>query len=433
MIVSPLRELVTAQKRGESKGIASICSANPLVIEATLRRELAQDRPVLIESTCNQVNQYGGYTGMTPDQFMAYLQRTAEKCHFPVERLIVGGDHLGPNPWQHEPASVAMEKAQTLVGDCVRAGYCKLHLDASMKCADDEPGRPLDKLLSAQRVASLALVAEAAFNNLAEDSVAPTYVIGTEVPLPGGAQGREEKMVVTNVDDVAETIELTRQAFAHRGLESAWERVIAVVVQPGVEFGDSILFQYERRQATALTRFIEKQTHLVYEAHSTDYQSVQALKEMVEDHFAILKVGPALTFALREGIFALAMIEEELFSVQQHAKISHVRRILDEAMLAKPSYWQRYYEGDAQEQMLARKYSFSDRSRYYWPEPGVQSALSRLIDNLEKQAPPWTLLSQYMPEQYERVRSGELVSRPRQLLMDKVSRVLADYDFACHG
>ncbi len=42
------------------RGITSVCSAHPLVVEAALRRGAAKDAVVLIEATCNQVNQEVG-------------------------------------------------------------------------------------------------------------------------------------------------------------------------------------------------------------------------------------------------------------------------------------------------------------------------------------------------------------------------------------
>ncbi len=428
---SPLLEMIAAQKRGESKGIASICSANPWVIEATLQQAQATGEPVLIESTCNQVNQFGGYTGWTPAQFVAYLRDLAAQQDFPFNHITIGGDHSGPGPWQDEPVAVAMEKAKTLVQDCVRAGYSKIHLDASMKCAGDGPDRPLDTGLSAGRAAELALAAETAVARLSSGGAAPYYVIGTEVPLPGGAQEQEVTPSVTATGDIAETIEATKEAFLKRGLEQAWQRVIAVVVQPGVEYSDGALFEYAPAQAVDLARYIEGHDGLVYEAHSTDYQSAHALRQLVVDHFAILKVGPALTFALREGIYALACMEEELLAGKRDAEPSRVLERLDEAMLANPIYWQKYYQGDAQALHLARKYSFSDRSRYYWPVPEVQLALSRLLQNLGEWPLPLTLLSQYVPVQYARIRSGEIANEPRAILLDKVRRVLSDYSYAC--
>lgn len=426
-----LLSLVAAQKRGEPQGIYSVCSAHPAVLEASLRQAIQDDSPLLIESTSNQVNQYGGYTGMTPADFRDYVTGLAARFSFPLERLILGGDHLGPNPWQHEAAPSAMAKARVLLQACVRAGYSKIHLDASMRCAADAPHLPLDKAVSAARSAELAAAAEAAFKEAGSNQPAPCYVIGTEVPLPGGTQEHETELAVTTVEATQETIELTRQAFKRRNLEAAWERVIAVVVQPGVEFGDDSLFVYQRAAAALLARFIEADEQLVFEAHSTDYQSHQALRELVEDHFAVLKVGPALTFAFREAVFALTMLEQEWLARRPGVELSNLIEVLDRAMLANPVHWQKYYAGPEPYLRFARKYSFSDRSRYYWPDPQVQQALARLIGNLQQHPVPLTLLSQFLPLQYERVKAGILASTPTELINDKIAAVLADYAYAC--
>ena len=172
-----LDEVVRLQKRGEVRGIPSICSAHPWVLRTALRGE----SPVLIEATCNQVNQFGGYTGMTPPDFVTFVRGLAAESGFPLERFILGGDHLGPSPWQAEPAGQAMSKAIELVQAYVRAEFTKIHLDASMKLGGDDPVHPLDVELAARRLALLAKAAEAT----ADPSVALRYVIGTEVPIPG--------------------------------------------------------------------------------------------------------------------------------------------------------------------------------------------------------------------------------------------------------
>ena len=431
--VTYLDQIVAAQQAGRALGIPSICSANPWVIRATLLHGLERDEPVLIESTCNQVNQFGGYTGMTPADFVEFVAEMAREVGFPRERLLLGGDHLGPNPWQEEPARQAMEKAQALVAAYTECGYTKLHLDASMRCGDDDPGRPLPTEVIARRAAALAQVAEETHRRLGLPTPPPRYVIGTEVPIPGGAQEPEEGVAVTPPAEVAETIQVTREAFLALGLHDAWERVVAVVVQPGVEFGHDTVFPYDPAQAAPLARFMESQAGLVYEAHSTDYQTVSALAALVRDHFAILKVGPALTFALREGIFALAMMEEELLPAWGRGEPSRIREVLEEAMLAHPQHWRRYYPGSEEEQCLARRYSFSDRIRYYWPAPPVQAALDQLLENLSARPIPLPLLSQFLPEQYRRIREGQLANHPQALLLDKVRAVLEEYAQACGG
>ncbi len=447
--LSPLQEIVYAQKQGVPRGIYSICSANQFVLEAGFQQALrdkqfvreqqalrdqktVQDNsPLLIESTSNQVNQYGGYTGMTPDMFAAYVHDLAALYNLPENQIILGGDHLGPHVWQDEPVESAMAKARKLVHDYVLAGFTKIHLDASMKCADDPPEAALSITTSAKRSAELCQAAEGAYTMLHTGSTKPCYVIGTEVPIPGGTLEHEDEISVTAVDDVRETIEVTRRAFFKLGLEEAWERVIAVVVQPGVEYGDETLFEYNHSTAAPMRRFIETYDHLVYEAHSTDFQTREALKRLVENHFAILKVGPALTFAFREAVYALSWIEEELLAKESSAGASNLAQVLDQSMLANPVYWKKYYSGDESELEFARKYSFSDRSRYYWPVPDVQLALSKLFENLERKTVPLTLLSQYMPIQYNKVRSGELENSYKAWVYDKITSVLSDYAFAC--
>jgi D-tagatose-1,6-bisphosphate aldolase subunit GatZ/KbaZ len=419
--------------RGHPVGIHSICSANRFVLEASMIQAKLDGGLLLIESTSNQVNQFGGYTGQTPSQFATAVRELALALEFPTENIVFGGDHLGPQAWRNEGAESAMEKASTLVRDCALAGYTKIHLDASMHLNGD-PGDPskslLDEIVS-ERTATLCLAAEQAHKSLNNGGAAPLYVIGTEVPIPGGEQLDTHAPPITEVTSVEKTLRLTKQQFYSRGLHAAWERVIAIVVQPGVEFGDSSVSAYDHAKAVPLARFLEQSWHGVYEAHSTDYQAPSALRQMVKDHFAILKVGPWLTFAFREAVFALAAIEEEWLAQSRGVQISSVRDALELAMLQDASHWKNYYQGDEQKLLFSRKYSYSDRSRYYWPQATVASSLERLIANLRAHPAPLTLLSQYLPKQIEAVQEGKIENDPVALIRSKVLEVLAKYSFAC--
>jgi D-tagatose-1,6-bisphosphate aldolase subunit GatZ/KbaZ len=414
----PLDDLVRAQKLGEYLGLPSICSAHPWVLKVAIQGT----GTVLIESTCNQVNQFGGYTGMTPSDFAAFAKKIAAENNFPLERLLLGGDHLGPSPWQAEPAARAMEKAGVMVSSYLHAGFTKIHLDASMRLVDDPPGT-LDPQISARRTAELARIAEA---SLMDPEAAPRYVIGTEVPLPGGARGHN-RVTVTTVEAANFTLESMRVAFLELGLGSAWERVIALVVQPGVEFGDDFVLDYDPTQAHALGVFCEK-TPFVFEAHSTDYQDRTALRNLVRDHFAILKVGPALTFAYREAIFALAEIECSLFGPSRRSELVAV---LEQVMLRHPQHWQNHYHGSPDEQAFARKFSRSDRIRYYWTYPEVQAALGKLILNLEGVDIPMSWLSQVAPKVFERIQTGGSFTCSAEVIDASIQSVLDDYRVAC--
>ncbi|MBC7878159.1 MAG: D-tagatose-bisphosphate aldolase, class II, non-catalytic subunit [Anaerolineales bacterium] len=425
-----LDEIIKAQKRGEAKGITSICSAHPWVLKAAMQTSevFKTSEVLLIESTCNQVNQFGGYTGMTPADFVGYVQGIAKENNFPFENIILGGDHLGPNVWQNESAESAMQKSEIMIRDYVKAGFVKIHLDCSMKLGDDSKG-VLDMEIPAKRAAQLAKIAEMSVDAELVPAKLPRYIIGTEVPIPGGAHEHEEAVSVTNVHDVEQTIQVTREAFYREKLQSAWERVIGVVVQPGVEFGDDFVLEYQPVKTKNLSRFIENQA-VIYEGHSTDYQTGDGLSNLVRDHFAILKVGPALTFSFREAVFALAMMEDELFSKDT---CSNLIQVLDDVMLRNPEYWQKHYQGTSAEQAFKRKYSFSDRIRYYWPDPQVQSAMGKLLKNLDEKPLPLSLLSQFMPNQYEHIRRGEITQTPEAIIFDHIHAVLLGYKAACNS
>ena len=175
-----IAEILERRRSGEFVGIPSICSSHPTVIEATLRRCKVTGAPALIEATCNQVNHERGYTGMTPVDFAAQVRAIADKVAFDSRDLVLGGDHLGPNPWRRLDAESAMAKSEAMVAAFVAAGFNKLHLDPSMGCAGEPEA--LDDALTAQRAVRLARVAETTARDAGQP--APHYVIGTEVPPP---------------------------------------------------------------------------------------------------------------------------------------------------------------------------------------------------------------------------------------------------------
>jgi D-tagatose-1,6-bisphosphate aldolase subunit GatZ/KbaZ len=418
--VDPLKGLVQRRAKGAFPGIYSVCSAHPWVLEAAMRSALAGNAPLLIEATCNQVNQFGGYTGMTAKDFSAYVKSIATRVGFPAARLLLGGDHLGPHPWRHLPAIEAMKNACDLVASFVEAGFTKIHLDTSMPCIDDP--LPLADAVIAGRAAALAKVAEATAGH---DRL--RYVIGTEVPTPGGSV-EELSVSVTEYKASEQALQLHREAFISASIGQAWDRVIALVVQPGVEFGHEDVVEYESSKAQVLCSLLQKYPQLIFEAHSTDYQKPEAYTDLVRDGFAILKVGPALTYAMRQALFALETIEQQTIP---ESDCSQLEQTLKRVMAAHPEHWQHHYHGDPLTLQRLMMHSYSDRIRYYWNFPEIAASVSRLISNLEKTSIPETLLSDYLPRQYRRIREGSLECAPVPILLDQIIEALEPYQRAC--
>jgi len=404
-------------------GVTSVCSAHPMVVEAAMREAAADGTSVLIEATCNQVNHQGGYSGLTPAAFRDEVLRIADQVGFPYQDIVFGGDHLGPNPWRHLPSELALAEAEAMVAAYVDAGYVKIHLDTSMGCQGEPVHLPGP--VTAERAARLARVAETVAGRTTPKV---HYVIGTEVPVPGGAMEEIEDLEVTRPEAAFNTLEEHRRAFGAAGVEAAFERVVALVVQPGVEFDDRRVIVYEPDRARELSAALAGMPGLVFEAHSTDYQPQESLARLVADGFAVLKVGPGLTFALREALYGLDHIATALCpSWHEHSLMDE----MEKEMLGRPGYWQPYYRGGPNDQRVLRHFSYSDRIRYYWASPAPQQTVQRLLGYLGESAIPEPLISQFLPSLYRRVADGTVPAAPRELVLEAVRDVLRVYAAAC--
>ena len=425
----PIQQMMDQRREGKICGIESVCSANEFVLEVALKRSKLFNAPVLIEATANQVNQFGGYTGMYPKDFYEMVLKMAAEIGVPENHIILGGDHLGPLTWQNLPETEAMEKSETLVYQYARAGFTKIHLDTSMKVADDPEGL-LSTETIARRGATLYKAAMKGYEELKAEkpnAMRPVFVIGSEVPIPGGAQEAEDTLAVTKPEAFRDTVATYRRVFKEEGIEDGMNDVVAVVTQPGVEFGDDQVFLYDHDAATELCAALKEFPEVCFEGHSTDYQSKECLKRMVEDGIAILKVGPALTYGLRESLFSLSMMEKELVPEEKQA---HFIETLEKVMLEKPDNWKKHYHGDEKQLALCRKYSFSDRCRYYIGLPEVVESINKLFENLREYPIPMNMLHQYMPISYIKVRDGIIPLDPRELALDGVVAFMEDYEYA---
>lgn len=415
-----MKKLVSLQAEGKHVGIYSVCSANEQVIRSALRYARDNRIPVLIEATANQVNQYGGYTGMRPADFAQWVFGLAGEMGIAKENVILGGDHLGPLVWRKENAVEAMEKAEVLVAEFVKAGFRKIHIDTSMPLGTDMEEGIFDHEQIAKRSARLARVCEDAW---AEAGFADhhVYVVGSEVPIPGGAF--DDDMAVTDPEQFLKELELFRNEYRKAGVDPS--HIVGFVVQPGVEFTNHSVHFYIRQKAAALCAARKTHPEIVFEGHSTDYQPPRCLRQMVEDGIAILKVGPSLTNAAREGLFALESIAREMPGVE------HVpfRRILLDTMNTAPGYWKPYYQGTGEEIEYQKCFGMSDRCRYYLSAPAVRQAVSDLLHAFDGKQIPIQMISQYLPMQRQRVQDGLVKPEAQELLLDYIADCYREYHF----
>ncbi len=372
-----LGQVIAESRAGKTVAIPSVCSAHPEVLAASLRLAERLDRAVVIEATSNQVNQDGGYTGMRPADFIAFVRGLADGLGVDRDRVLFGGDHLGPQAWRKLPAEAAMARAHVMVADYVAAGFTKVHLDCSEGCAG-EPAQ-LPDAVTVPRAAELAQTAVGVRADL-------LFVVGTEVPPPGGARHDEGADIPpTRAEAARATLDAHMAAFDGIG------RIGGLVVQPGVEFSPMQVHHLPLARDPGLLAAVAHHPGVVLEAHSTDYQRPAAYVRLAELGFAFQKVGPALTFAWREAIYALDWLAE---AAGWGASI--VRPAMERVMVADPGYWQGHYHGADLE--MQRHFGLADRIRYYWPRAEAQAAVAALRDRLAGRALPDALLWQAFPQ-----------------------------------
>jgi D-tagatose-1,6-bisphosphate aldolase subunit GatZ/KbaZ len=367
----------------------SVCSAHPEVLLASLLLAQGQQRQLLVEATSNQVNQFGGYTGMQPADFIVYVHEICRANGIDRDLVQFGGDHLGPQVWRDQDADSAMEHASTLVSSYVQAGFSKIHLDCSEGCAGE--AAQVGDAISADRAALLAQVCELA----APDPQSLSYVVGTEVPPPGGARAEDGSMLVvpTSAHNAGLTIAAHEQAFAARGLHAAWARVSGLVVQPGLEFSPDHVHPFDLQSPDLLSKVLLPYPQLSFEAHSTDYQQPSVFVALTQRNFGVLKVGPALTFAYRQAVYALDAVATWMVPNSTRANVPQVMEAL---MHAEPQHWRKHYTGDTRALHLLLHFSYADRVRYYWGQPAASQAVGQLMQLLAEQPIPLApVLEQY--------------------------------------
>lgn len=413
-----LRQIIARNRAGEAIAIPSVCTAHPDALEASLTLAESLDQLIVVEATSNQVNQDGGYTGLKPADFISFVKDIAAKSHVTHERILFGGDHLGPQAWRKLPADAAMAKAHRMVADYTAAGFTKIHLDCSEGCAG-EPAQLPDAITAAR---SAALAATALKHAPRPENL--LFVIGTEVPPPGGARTDDHGDIPpTTPESATATLHAHREAF--RASNIPLDLICGLVVQPGVEFSPMEVHHLPLGRDPHLLDALTDWPQVCLEAHSTDYQHPEAYPRLAQLGFAFQKVGPALTFAWREALYALDTIRAQ----NGWSTGPSLPDTMEAVMLANPAYWQAHIHGTTADPRTERHFGLADRIRYYWPDPKAQAAVQRLFAELADKRLPDPLLAAYFS-------ASELASAresrhplPRALALARVQTALSPYFF----
>ena len=264
-------DLIARHKAGEPCGIFSVCSAHPLVIEATFRPRPAVGRALRADRGDLESGQSGRRLYRHEAGGLPRLRPWHRGSRRPAARS--------------RSARRRPSWSQCLAGAAGRGG------DGTRRRADrglcsrglpQDPSRLLDVVRGRSGAAirrddrapcGAPLRGRRTRPCRAPEESRRSMSSAPRSRFPVAPRKSSDTLAVTTPEAARATIDTHRAIFAAAGLADAWPRVIAVVVQPGVEFDHRKVVGYVPEKAHALSRMIESCDGLIFEAHSTDYQS----------------------------------------------------------------------------------------------------------------------------------------------------------------
>ena len=338
------------------KSIPSFCTSNKEVLNSIMVFAKIYNLPLLIETTSNQVNQFGGYSKLTPRKFYNKIMKMTERFNLNKNRVRIGADHLGPLPWAKKNEKIAIKNSIRLFRDCVKTGFKKIHIDTGMNLKND---RKLNKNIIIERCRKIY------FSCTTDKFKKIDFIFGTEVPAAGGS--KKFKLMQTSLDSIKDDVKEYKKL----------RKNFSLVIEPGLSFTNNKAYKLNMVSFKKKLKF-SKKLKFFYEAHSTDYQSLGSLKKLVNNNFLYLKVGPEMTYSFMRAVLFLEKLEKKYF----FSKISNIRKIISLEMDKKNIYWKDYYKGNIRKKEFLKFYSLLDRSRYYWTNKKVLSSLTILKKNV---------------------------------------------------
>ena len=410
----------------EKRDLCSEVSEPDFVQEVYLRQALADGSLALFEICADMLNPHGQSGKMISDDFIVNVKQIAVKTGFPRDRLIFGVNDLSPSLWKDESIESALKKTCAFISDLVSLGFNKLGIHAGIPLKGDPADQPLPQKVIIEREAALYQAAEGAAAALLDEEK-PLYVIDVN---PSQGMTENQKNMVCK-EDVEIAVDRFTQIAAAAGLPEMKERLLAVRIFLGAGYNSEKVIPFDSPLIKELGECVYRDKPVVMEVLHTDFQPKTVLNQLVDNHFAFLSIGSELTYTMREALFSMARMENETMVGKPGVYLSNFIIELDRAMQLAPRYWQKYYTGNGFEQLVARKYSLYDRSRFFLEDKEVRKMKKRLFDNLIEYPVPQTVMRQFMPRQYERVAAGELENKPDVLMMDAVRHALSRYSRAC--
>jgi len=357
--------IILMKKNWFKKPLPSFCTSNFDVIKIILIYAKIYRLSVLIECTSNQVNQFGGYSGLKPKEFYKKIILLSKKIQLNRKYIIFGADHLGPLPWKNLNKKNAFKNAEKLLKSISKEKFEKIHLDTTIVCGNEKKLN-LDKVRS--RFFEL-------FKSIPKKKLKNIYLVaGSEVPYAGGGDFKEN---ISKLKDVQNDYSIYNSIINQK---KSKKREFALVIEPGMSFTNDKIFKPNFKNLKNISKFSKKK-NIFFEAHSTDYQRMDVLKKLVKSNFKFLKVGPELTFKYHQSLKLMLDLEKRYTPIYFRSNLNNE---LNKIMKKKNKYWKDYYKGSTSKINFLKFNSLLDRVRYYWNHSSVDRSKEKLFKNIDR-------------------------------------------------
>jgi D-tagatose-1,6-bisphosphate aldolase subunit GatZ/KbaZ len=366
-----LRKIDKLKKEtGISRTIFAACPNSMAVIRASLRSAKRNNAPIKFAATLNQVDTDGGYTGLTPGEFVKTIRQEADAIHF-TGPIIIAIDHGGPwlkdkhakERWSYNDTMAAVKRSFEAA---IAAGYHLIHVDPTIDIT-----LPKDKVIDIDIVADRTVDLIVHAENFRRENNYPriAYEVGTE-EVHGG---------LANVDVFRRFLDLLKKGLQENDLTDIWP--CFVVGKVGTDLHTSTFDPIVARELVS----IAAKYGSYIKGHYSD--NVTNPEEYPASGIGAANVGPEFTEREYEGLVELCVLEERLFKHGKVAKPSNLKNILWQAVIASGRWKKWLIEGETSDDFYRnsgerQEWLVKTGCRYIWENAEVLASRSKLYRNL---------------------------------------------------
>ena len=350
--------------------LLAVCPNSPAVIKAAFRAAKRNNAPIMFAATLNQVDNDGGYTGMTQKDFVRVMRVEAKRNNF-TGPYIAAIDHGGPwlkdiqtlEMWPYEKAMDAVKKSYEAA---LLAGYELIHVDPTV-----DRFLPKGEIIKIEVVAARTIELITHIENFRKERGLPriAYEVGTEEVHGGLAD-----MSVFN-----KFLDLLKAGLEKNGCADAWP--CFVVGKVGTDLHTTF---FDPVVAKQLTSTVAKYGSFI-KGHYTD--DVENPEEYPLSGMGAANVGPEFTVAEFNALEELEAVENKLYDEGNVAMHSNMIAILKKLVIDS-GRWKKWVHGDESPDDFEsitpdrQRWLMQTGARYIWQKPEAVAARQTLYSNL---------------------------------------------------